>query len=445
MSAPSTHDLKTMNAGTGCPVQVGDVDLFAPGSQEHWYEAYSLLHEESPVLQIPGGGKAPGTDAYVITKYADISRIIRDPEAFPPADLRQASDEAAEIFRETGYGTPADTRQSLRPDLESHKQHRLQLTDPWVGAVGAEQHADMIRSQVDLLLEGWDSRNGAELVQEFAQPLPQRVITTILGLPLEDLPKLRAFEEAQVRRFVYFINHKDELPPDEEVENAQALVEFQQYLKEQADEKRRHPGNDMLTFLTQVEYEGRKLTDAEIVSVTFGMHIGGNETTQFALTSEWLLLAQNPGVWAELKRDRSKVRFFVEEALRVYAPTQGSSSRLAARDVEFQGVKIPAGSLLHVRYGAGNRDEETFPRADSIDLSRPNPGRHLTFSQGPRNCPGAGLTRLEQNIAVNGWLDRFESIGLAEGKNDFRHIPGRMLGLIDLHVTFEPTPAPMAP
>ena len=115
MSAPSTHDRETMNAGAGCPVNVDDIDLFAPGSQEHWYEAYSLLHEESPVLRIPGGGKTPGTDAYVITKYEDISRIIRDPEAFPPSELRQASDEAAEIFRETGLGTPADTRQSLRP------------------------------------------------------------------------------------------------------------------------------------------------------------------------------------------------------------------------------------------------------------------------------------------------------------------------------------------
>lgn len=438
MSAPSTHDQKMLNAEMACPMQVEEVDLFAPGSQEHWYEAYSLLHEQSPVFKIPGGGKTPGTDAYVITKYEDISRIIRDPEMFPQANLRQASDGATKIFRDAGYGTPGEARQSLRPDLESHKQHRLQLTDPWVGPVGADQHEDMIRAQVDFLLEGWEERSEAELVTEFAQALPQRVITTILGMPLEDMPKLKAFEEAQVRRFVYFINHKDELPPAEELENAEALVEFQQYLKEQADEKRRNPGNDMLTFLTQVDYEGRKLTDSEIVSVAFGMHIGGNETTQFALTSEWLLLAQNPAVWEELKADRGKVRFFVEEALRVYAPTQGSSSRLTATDVEFQGVKIPQGSLLHVRYGAGNRDEDAFPNADCIDLARQNPGRHLTFSQGPRNCPGAGLSRLEQNLAVHGWLDRFESIGLAEEKNDFRHIPGRMLGLRELHVTFEP-------
>ena len=164
MSTLSAHDQKMLNAEMACPVKVEDVDLFAPGSQEHWYDSYSMLHEQSPVLRIPGGGKLPDTDAYVITKYADISRIIRDPETFPPSDLRQASDEAAEIFRDTGYGTPADARLSLRPDLESHKQHRLQLTDPWVGPVGADQHEDMIRAQVDTLLVGWENRTGAELV-----------------------------------------------------------------------------------------------------------------------------------------------------------------------------------------------------------------------------------------------------------------------------------------
>ncbi|MFN0094876.1 MAG: cytochrome P450 [Dehalococcoidia bacterium] len=420
------------------PQSVAEVDLFARGSQEHWYATYKLLHREAPVLKIAGGGVRPGTDAYVITKYDDISRIIRDPESFPPSNLRQASDDAAKVFRQMGYGTPLDARNSLRPNLESHKQHRLQLTDPWVGPMGADQHATMMRKHIDFLLQGWETRDEAELVGEFAQPLPQRIITEILGFPFEDMPKLKAYEEAQVRRFVYFINHKDELPPDEEIENAEALVEFQKYIKSQIDKKRENPAQDMLTFLTKVEYNGRPLSDAEIISVAFGMHIGGNETTQFALTSEWLLLAENPHIWAELKADRGKVRFFVEEALRIYAPTQGSSSRIAAHDVEFQGVKIPAGSLLHVRYGAGNRDEDAFPGADTIDLSRHNPGRHLTFSQGPRNCPGAGLSRLEQNLAVNAWLDRFEWIGLAKGKNALKHIPGRMFGLIDLHVTFEP-------
>ena len=83
------------------------------------------------------------------------------------------------------------------------------------------------------------------------------------------------------------------------------------------------------------------------------MHIGGNETTQYALTAEARLLAERPELFEELKADRSKVRYFVEEALRLYAPTQGLSTRLVAEDTEIRGVKIPRGSLLHLRYGAG--------------------------------------------------------------------------------------------
>jgi cytochrome P450 len=427
------------------PQTVAEVDLFSPGAQEYWFDAYRLLHEQAPVHRIPGGGVLPGTDAFVITKYEDISRIIRDPEHFPPSNLRQGNSEAYAVFRREGFLAPADARNSLRPTLEQHKQHRRQLTDPWVGSVGCERHAALIARTVHQLIDRWIDKGEVELVREFAQPLPQIVITTILGFPLEDMPQLKRFEEAQVRRFVYFINHKDELPPEEERQNAEALVEFQRYINEQVDEKRAHPADDMLTYLTRVEYDGRKLTNPEIISVAMGMHLGGNETTQFAVTAEALLLAQLPEVWAELKRDRSKVRFFVEEALRLEAPTQGSSSRLTVEDIELRGVKIPKGSLLHVRYGAGNRDEEAFPHADTIDLDRPNPGRHLTFSQGPRNCPGAGLTRLEQNIAINVLLDRLESIRVPAEKNDFTHIPGRMHGLWRLHVEFDKAPWPAEP
>jgi len=138
----------------------------------------------------------------------------------------------------------------------------------------------------------------------------------------------------------------------------------------------------------------------------------------------------------ELRADRTKVKVFVEEAMRLYAPTQGLSTRKVTRDVEFQGVKIPKGSLLHLRYGAGNRDEDEFRHADRLDLNRHKPARHLTFSQGPRSCPGSGLSRLEQQIAVNVWLDRLHDLKLSPGKNDLTHQPGIMLGLWALHLQF---------
>ena len=124
--------------------------------------------------------------------------------------------------------------------------------------------------------------------------------------------------------------------------------------------------------------------------------------------------------------------------MRLYAPTQGLSTRRVTRDVTIRGVDIAKGSLLHLRYGAGNRDEEEFADAGNVDLHRRKPARHLTFSQGPRSCPGSGLSRLEQQIAVEAIVDRLQDLRLAPGKNDLKRQPGIMLGLWNLYLEFAP-------
>ncbi len=438
MSAPSKSE---QTAQATCPMSLEEVDLFAPGSQEHWFDSYRILHEEAPVLRIPGGGDTPDTDAFIVTKYEDVARIVRDFENFPLRYSEQSVGQEVEreIIREEGFGDTLDAGMTLRPTMKEHRWHREQLTNPWVGAVGAERNREMITGYVNELVDRWIDNGEVELVTEFAAPLPQMVITTILGFPLEDMPTLRKWEEAQVRRFVFGSTHRNLLPPEDEAENARTLVAFHEYIGKQVEEKRRNPKDDMISYLTQVEYgdDRRPLTDGEVVSVAYGMHIGGNETTQYALTAEAMLLAQNPELQNTLRDDRSKVRFFVEEALRLYAPTQGLSGRRPIKDIEVQGVTIPKGSVIHLRYGAGNRDEEEYPNADQVDLDRPSPGRHVTFGQGQRACPGAGLSRLEQNIATNVLLDRLDEIELAPGKNDLTHQPGVMLGLWELNLAFD--------
>ncbi len=426
------------NTQPQCPVRASEVDLFAPGAQEYWFEAYRLLQQEAPVQRIPDGGGQPGTDAFILTKYEDISRVVRDPKRFTVGMDSGFQDHEKAVFEDRGFGDVAKATSTLRPTVEAHMQHRRQLTDPWVGAIGAPQHRELAEQVAGGLIDRWIGDGEVEFVKGFAAPMPQTIITTVLGFPLEDMPMLKRWEEAQVRRFVYGASHLSLLSPEEERKNAEALVDFQQYIQGKIDEKRANPANDMTSYLTQVEYgeEKRPLTDAEIINVVYTMHIGGNETTQYALTSEAMLLAQNPDLFAELKEDRSKVKFFVEEALRLYAPTQGMSSRTVQEDVEIRGVQIPKGSLLHLRYGAGNRDSDSFPNADTVDLNRRNAGRHLTFSQGARNCPGAGLSRLEQNVAVNLLLDRLETLALTPNKNDLTHQPGIMLGLWELHLSF---------
>ena len=194
----------------------------------------------------------------------------------------------------------------------------------------------------------------------------------------------------------------------------------------------------MTSFLCDVTYEAldRKLTDLEIAGVVYAMVLGGLETTQYALTEQARILCRHPELFARLRGDRSGLRAFVEEAMRMRAPTQGLSTRYTSRDEVFQGVAVPAGSLLHLRFGAANVDPDAFECPHQLDLERKGVTRHLAFSAGPRVCPGASLSRLEQWIAWDRLLDRIEHLECAPG-NDFRHQPGIMLGTLKLDLRFE--------
>jgi cytochrome P450 len=429
------HSLSEMR----CPVSLDDVDLFSPGAQEHWYEAYEILHAQAPVLRIPGEGLGGDSDGYILSCYEDISRVVRDPVRFPPT-LSVAIDQ----MLESGV-TPARMPQAnammvsmmtLRPTIELWRSHRQELTDPWVGP-GADRHTDMITRCVDSLIDSWIDRGEVEFISEFARPLPQMVMANVLGFPLSDVDRLEMWGNAQVTAFVYGKGHRNQLSRDEGRAQFEKLEGFKEYVQEQVLEKRADPQDDMISFLTQVHYQAldRQLTDTEINGIVYAMVIGGLETTQYALEEAAQLLCEREGVFAAIDENRSRLRPFIEECLRLRSPTQGLSTRSTSRDEVFQGVEVPAGSLLHLRWGAANVDEQEFECPQELDLERKAASRHLAFSAGPRVCPGAGISRLEQSIAWNRLLDRIESIEYAPD-NKFLHQPGIMLGTLELKLRF---------
>jgi cytochrome P450 len=432
------HELSAMR----CPVDLDDVDLFGPGAQEHWFEAYEILHRESPVHRIPGEGTTREHDAFILSKYADIAFVVRDTVRFPPPRYPKASKQE-EAPKDAAPITPrmnamVQSILSLRPTPELWKAHRQQLTDPWVGPRGALRNTELVTRTVNRLIDTWIDAGHVEFVGDFAAPLPATVMTTILGFPLEDLPLLDRWSKAQVKPFVYGRGHRNLLSPEEEAEQAIVLEEFSAYVQDQVTRKRRDPDDDMISDLTQVTYPAldRKLTDIEIIGIVYAMHLGGLETTQYAICEQAQLLCEHPEVFAELKADPTKIRRFTEEAMRLRAPTQGLSTRMTTQDEVFQGVEVPAGSILHMRWGAANLDPDEYECPDQLRLDRKSPARHLTFSQGPRSCPGAGISRLEQSIAWSRLVERLDSLSYAPG-NDFLHQPGIMLGTLELHLKFE--------
>jgi cytochrome P450 len=432
-----------------CPVDLDDVDLFGVGAQEHWYEAYEILHRDAPVLRIEGGGLTPGTDAFVLTKHADIARVVKDPDRFPSmgqtrlADLSNRGMSADEHFA-TYHNLMQASMVSLRPTQELYIRHRKELTDPWVGP-GALRHRDMITHHANDLLDAWIDDDDVEFISRFARPLPQRVMASVLGFPLEDIPQLAEWGDAIVTAFV----HGDGLTHTLTVEQTQEMLArldgFQDYIYEHVRAKRLDPQDDMVSFLCDVQYEAldRKLTDLEIAGIVHAMIIGGLETTQYALEEQAQLLCEHPGLFEQLRHDRAKVRAFTEEALRMRSPTHGLSTRMTSRDEMFQGVEVPAGSLLHLRFGAANVDAEEFACPFDLDIDREGLTRHVAFSTGPRVCPGANLSRVEQQIAWGVLLDRLESIEYGDG-NDWLHQPGIMLGTLKLRLRFAKADVPLS-
>ena len=136
--------------------------------------------------------------------------------------------------------------------------------------------------------------------------------------------------------------------------------------------KRANPSDDMISALTQIEYRalGRKLSDDEVYGIIYFMVLGGLETTQYALEEEAQLLCDDPDIYEALKKDPDKIRAFTEEGMRLRAPTQGLSTRMTTREETFQGLTVPAGSLLHIRFGAGNVDPRQYECPYELDLDR---------------------------------------------------------------------------
>ncbi len=422
-----------------------EVDLFAPGAQEHWYAAYAILHEQAPVQRLAGEGLTPGSDAFVLTKYADIKRVVRDWDRYPPtlsllvAQILQSGEMPTHI---PDLDAMIASIVTLRPDPDLWRAHRKELTDPWVGP-GCTRHAAMIAGHVDTLIAGMlaKARAGAvvDFVADFARPLPQRTMASVLGFPLEDIPSLEQWGNAQVMSYVHGTTHKNILTPQQTVEKFRLLGGMKEYVADQTRAKRANPQDDMVSFLTQVEYAalGRKLTDDEINGVVYAMVIGGLETTQYAIAEQAQLLCERPGMFAALRGDRPAIRTFIEEGMRLRSPTQGLSTRICAHDEVFQGVAVPAGSMLHLRWAAANIDAEEFEDPLELKLDRKAATRHLAFSQGPRSCPGSNISRLEQMIAWERLCDAFADMAYAAG-NDFRHQGGIMLGIHRLLLNLTP-------
>jgi cytochrome P450 len=417
-----------------CPA---DFDFFSPEVIESPFEFYEAIRREAPVYQLPE------TNIYMLSRWDDIRQVARDTQTFSNdfQELLKGPEPSAEAeaIYASGYEQPPTL---LTLDPPEHKVYRS-LINKVFSAKRVEGMRDYIEQVVDELIDEFIDKGECEFVRDFATPLPVYVIADQLGVPREDLRRIKLWSDAFASRLGGMAS------AEEEIENARLIVEYQHYMVNIIEDRRANPRDDMISDLannTIKPPEGERLmNNEELLSMIEQLLVAGNETTTSATTGGLLSLIQLSDQLQVLLDDPGMIDNAVEEILRLESPSAGLW-RVVTQDVELQGVAIPKGSLLMLRYAAANRDEKVFEEPERMDVCRRNADDHIAFGYGTHFCPGAFLGRKEMQVAFARILARLTNIRLAEGKNDLTHWPNTVLrGLKELHITFEPRVQTQAP
>ena len=404
-----------------------DASLLDSAVQQSPYAYYDVLREQAPVYFMPG------INAYVVTRYRDLQHVLSHPEIWSNDLLGKAGfsmfrhPEAAALLAREGFARNT----KLQTDPPEHRGFRA-LANASFTASRVRASEPFLRAIVARLADQLLEARECELIARFAAPLPIHVIADRLGLPAEDVPRIKRWSDAWVEPLGFTLTLEREL------EVAQLGLELQRYLASHFAERERTPREDILSDLVHGTLpDGSRLSPADRMGIAEHLLVGGHETATSAIASGVLLLARNPGVAGELRREPVLMRGFVEEVLRLESPSQGFF-RYAVADGEIAGVAIPRGAMVHVRFGAANRDPAVFANPGALELRRPNAGAHMAFSQGEHHCLGAPLARLELQLAFSALLERLDEIALAPGFTP-EYLPGLSLRTLrELRITHRP-------
>jgi cytochrome P450 len=356
--------------------------LYARGRREHPV----FLHEGLP-LRVAS-----------VFRYADVQAILRDDATYSnsfPLQQQLAELGGPEEAPPSMLGTDGEEHARLRGLVNKAFTPRIiRRLEPRMEAIAAE------------LVDAAVAAGEVDLVQALTYPLPVTVIAEIIGIPAADRARFKRWsDEAIASLGLVFFGGFDR----ERFERQRRLLdEMRGYFVPLAEERARHPQEDLLTGLVQAEHEGSKLSHEEMLQMLILLLVAGNETTTTLISNAVIELLAHPDACARLRREPALLETAIEEVLRFSSPVQFDPRRVT-RDVELEGVALAKDDYVLCWLGSANRDESAFERPDAFDPARQkNP--HLSFGFGAHYCLGANLARLEARVALGALLARTRAI-----------------------------------
>jgi cytochrome P450 len=381
-----------------CPV---DAD-FDPLSDEFLVDPYAVLAGTAtePVFY------AESIGYYVITKYADIEQVFRDPDTYSAAvaqsPLGTLVSEAEQILLAGGH-QPQPSMVSL--DEPAHGRLRRPAARAFsVRRVNAM--VPVIEATTRCLLDAVADLAEFDVVAALSFPLPANVVFSMMGVPERDFGQLKQW--CGYRMALSF----GRPAPAEQVDIATNIAAYRKYFRALVESKISQRADDLTSDLLSIhDDKPDELTLEEVASILFSLSIAGHETTTALITNIVRVLLDDRRRWEAVVADPSMIPGVIDETLR-FEPAVAAWRRVTTRPVHLGGVDLPEGARLFLWLAAGGRDAAIFANPGTFDPRRSNAADHLAFGRGRHYCLGASLAKIEAGIAVDQLSKRFPRLRL---------------------------------
>ncbi|HYB38613.1 MAG TPA: cytochrome P450 [Mycobacterium sp.] len=404
---------------------------------ENPYPYFEALRRQCPVL------RERHHDVTMVTGWDEAVEVFNDATTFsscisvtgpfPGFPVPLEGDDVTELIEQHRDELPFSDQLPML-DPPTHTNHRALLMR-LITPKRLKENEDAMWMLADRVLDTFLAAGEGEYIKGFAAPFTLFVIADLLGVPDED-------RDDFVRNL--HRNVGGGLGSTEGEALAHSPLEFiYGRFATYIEDRRREPRDDVLTGLATATFPDGSTPDvADVVRVATNVFSAGQETTVRLLGTALKVIAECPDIQRLLRKDRSRIPNFIEEALRIDSPVKGDF-RLSRVPTAVGGVDIPAGTTVMVLQGAANRDPRRFEDPDTFDPARKNARQHLAFGRGIHTCPGAPLARAETRVGIERLLDRTTDIKINErvhGPADnrrYRYVPTYILrGLTELHLEF---------
>lgn len=374
------------------------LNMMSQSYAENPSSTWTRLREENPIFFWPQG------QCWILSRYDDADALLKD--------TRVTLDPSYWKYTQSPpFLSDPDIAVLMESRLHRQSEHKRirKLVAPSFSPRAVAKLVPMVRDVVEESLAriDADNRETIDFVSELAEPIPLRVISRMLAIPPEEEDAFLSWSGQVVQIFFPF------LPPEQVAAAIQATPPRVRNLRRIIAERRRNPGEDMLSWLIQAQEDGDALTDDELLALVALLIAAGSETTLRMLSFGMYHLLSRDAERKRLIAEPERIVDALEESMRFDHFAKGGAVRYTLEDIEIRGQKIPKGEMVMCCFGSAMQDPRVYENPEDFDMDR-DWATNLSFGRGAHYCIGVHLARLEGRTVFETLFERYPQLSLAE-------------------------------